>query len=88
VGFELSFAIFMVLTFITTFTPEGQTIRVTNIKQISLRYLNGAFLFDFICLMPFTILFLEAHPYMKYMYIIKSFRIIKGQDALNPYRLM
>lgn len=74
--------------FLTTYTPDGEIVPVKSIKKIVMRYLQGWFCFDALCLLPITLVFLHYETWIKYFYLIKSLRILKGIESLNPTQLM
>lgn len=56
---EIAFAVLMLSHFLTTFTPDGGTAPVRHLPAIVYRYLRGGFLFDLLCLLPITLVFLH-----------------------------
>lgn len=50
--FELIFLIHMLLQFLVEFTPEGNKVPITDLSKISMNYINGDFVWDFIPIIP------------------------------------
>jgi hypothetical protein len=67
----------MLIQFLVEYTPPGQLVPVKDISLISMRYLRGEFLKDFIPIIPLQLLTLNNGD-ERLFFIIKIMRLIKG----------
>ena len=85
---EFVFLMTMMITFLTEFTPDGETIPVRNLTKIAQNYFKKGFMFDFVTLLPIPWIFYTMH-YSHLFYGIKVIRTVKGikvfdvTEALN-----
>ena len=87
--FESIFTISFLLKFITSYVPEGETVPVTNLKEIFYHYKDTDLFRDFVTWMPF-IFFLDCSKarFFRLMYLIKAFRITKAIEKFNVGEIM
>jgi hypothetical protein len=88
---DVFYSISMIISFLTDFTPLGETMPVRNIKKIALCYLKGEkedlFYLDFTTWVPIRLL-VNEHPNWRFVFFIKCIRIVKANEIFNIKILM
>ena len=80
---EIFFSVCILLTFITEYTPDGETVPIRDFMVIAEIYLKSNFIFDFLPIIPFARILKELTEYAHIMYLIKLMRLWKNFDVLN-----
>ena len=78
----------MIIKFLTDYLPHGETKPERDLLVLSKRYLNGPFIWDFIPLMPLTLIFRSNNHKNKLLYLLKVIRLIIGLKVLRISRFM
>lgn len=68
---------------ITDYIPPGEITPNRNFLQLASRYANDQFALDFLNLIPFHWMFGDFAREAKYLFFIKTTRIIRGLSLLN-----
>lgn len=87
--YEIIFFIKMMLCFITEYKPEGDLAEpVRDIQEISMIYLKGHFIYDFIPILPLGEAIKFQNGYERLFYLIKIIRIGKGLVIFTTSNIM
>lgn len=87
--YEIIFFIKMLLEFITEYKPEGDlSAPVRDLQAISMNYLKGHFVYDFIPILPLGELIKFEGGYQRLFYLIKIIRIGKGLVIFTTQNIM
>ena len=74
--------------FITDFIPEGKSQSEKNFVKIVMHYLKKEFPIDFILWFPTHWLVLHFEPRLRYLLLIKAYRIKQSMEILNVHNIM
>jgi len=78
---EAFFFIGIIMSFITSYFDIDQNKWVVDYKKISMKYINGRFIVDFITFIPFA--FMVKFKYSRLLIIIKCMRLQRLSDFLD-----
>lgn len=84
--YESFFLISLLLKFLVSFIPDGQTIPVKDIVMIAERYIKGNLVVDLIPLLPLP--FLPLGGIESHLYFIKIMRLTQAFKLFNIQRIM
>ena len=76
------------MQFLVEYTPPGQLVPVKDISLISMRYLKGEFLKDFIPIIPLQMVKMGDNGDERLFYLIKIMRLIKGLQVFDVANIM
>ena len=83
--FEVTFVVTIFLSFFVTYTEVGQVEPVDDLAVVSMSYLTGQFIYDFIPVVPLQSLSLAG--YERLFYLIKLMRLYTGFRLINVHHL-
>ena len=85
---DIYYVLRIIKMFITDFMPLGEANPQRNLLKIAKRYLKNEFAIDFIMWFPTQWLVLYVEPRLRYLLLIKAYRIKQSMDQLNVHNIM